>query len=319
MAAALLAACGGAGLAFGQTDEGLEERKEYQEFYEKQSKKTSFFGAAPSHHITPKRDNIAFALEAKTADVTIAPETAEAPSDFSDLDHRLEMTGYSVFPLVGFSAERFGVGFMGEVGSRQIKFLSRTADTSSAQGSFYEQFSDTSYSGAGIYAFALLPQAWAPPWLTGTLILGGRNLAATYETNGTRTDSTTVPDATKLKYDVNSFDLGLNLAATLSKRFIVNPWFNYRKTQLGAVKDHNGNAADDLLTVDLEQQVTLDRELMWLSQPTFTYGIDFAVQIQKFQIHLGGLFGYLVSMNRGADRLQDKSIDVAVSYDLKAK
>ncbi len=322
---AILAACGGGAPAWAQaaqTADSSEEREEFQDFYQKQKKsRSSFFASAPNHHITPKRDNISLAIQTDVVDVTVAPPLDDEAPDFENLDHRLEMTGWSVFPLVAFSSDRFGVGFAGEAGSRQIKFLSRQADSAEGtqDGYFYEQYSEMRYSGAGAYAFMLLRANWLPKWFAGTVILGGRSLTAIEESRGTRTDSTDVPEATKLKYDVNVLDGGLNIGATLAKRFTVFPWVNYRRTILGAVKDRNGNSADSLMTPDLKTSVDLDRSLTWRSEPKLTYGLDFAVQIRSFEVHLGGLFGYLANMNRGADRVQDETIELGISYDFKSR
>lgn len=296
------------------------DRADFQEFYQNQKRsQSSFFGSAPNHHVTPKRDNISFTVQADAVDVIVGPDADEKPSDFENLDNRLEMTGWSFFPLVAFSSERFGIGFTGEAGNRQIKYLDRRADSAEgeADGHFYEQYSDMSYSGAGVYGFLLLRANALPKWLAGTVIVGGRTLTATHQTPGVRTDSNEVPDSNKLKYDVTAFDVGLNVGATLAKRFTVFPWLNYRWTQLGDVKDRNGSSVQ--LSRTLEDQIELDRSLTWLSDSPFTYGLDFAVQIQSIELHLGGVFGYLASMNRGADRIQDGSIEVGVSYDFKSR
>ena len=50
-----------------------------------------------------------------------------------------------------------------------------------------------------------------------------------------------------------------------------------------------------------------------------TFGIDFAVQLGRFEAHLGGIFGYLSNLNRGADRVQDKAIQFSIAYDLKSR
>ncbi|MDQ3231508.1 MAG: hypothetical protein M3Q07_06770, partial [Pseudobdellovibrionaceae bacterium] len=116
--------------AFGQTSNNNQERQEFQDAYKKQRQnQAALFSAAPNHHITPKRDNISFALDTQIIDLAIAPDLDEIPEDLTELDHRLEMTGWSVFPLIAFSADRFGVGFTGEAGRRQVKYLSREQES----------------------------------------------------------------------------------------------------------------------------------------------------------------------------------------------
>lgn len=312
-AAALVAASP----ARAQTETEEATREDFQAFYKRQQTEArSFFGSAPNHHITPRRDNITFSLQFDTYDVTVAPKSDDQPDDFSTLDERLEMTGWSAFPLVAFSADRFGVGFTGDAGARQVKFLSRVPDSATFPGSYFEQYSDMSYTGAGLYGFMLLRSNALPKWLSGTLILGGRQLTAVHLTRGTRTDSQNVPEEEKLKYDVTVADAGLNVAAQLAKRFVVFPWVNYRRSFLGALEDRNGEELDTAL---VDPSVALDRQLAWTSQPDLTYGIDFAVQLASFDIHFGGLFGYVAALNRGADRVQDKSLSIGASYALKSR
>jgi hypothetical protein len=296
-----------------------ERREELQDFYTKEARKEgSFFSGAPSHHITPKRDHISFSVQADVVDVGVAPASADPSADFDTLDNRLEMTGWSLFPLVSFAAKNFGVGFTGEAGDRQIQYVDRVKnDGTSVPGYFIEQFSEMKYTGIGLYVFATVRPG--PAWLKATLIGGGRSLAAIEETAGTRTDASQIPDTTKLKYDVSSYDAGVNVAALLSKRFVVLPWVNYRKTFLSDIKDRNDSSNSAILTETLKDTVELDLSLTWLASPTVRYGVDFAVQLAKVEIHFGGVFGYLASLQRGADRIHDSSISAAVSYDMEGR
>jgi hypothetical protein len=280
--------------------------------------RSSFLASAPNHHITPKRDNISLSLEMEMLDLTVGPALDQLPKDLSELDQRLEMTGWSVLPLIAFSADRFGIGFTGEAGKRQIKYLDREPESDTSAGTFLEQFSETRYTGVGIYGFVSLRSSSLPNWLGGTLIIGGRSLTAVNETRGTRTDSTTDSPTTRLKYDVRAYDFGLNVAATLAKRFTVFPWINHRQVQPGSIKDGNEKVAASLGD-SVSVPVEMDRQLIWQSAPTLTYGIDFAVRIQRFEVHLGGLFGYLANLNRGADRVQDQGLSLSVGYDLKSR
>src|SRR5262245_54294029 len=99
-------ACAASVPAFGDAAQSEEDRKEFQSFYSDQKRaNASFFASAPSHHVTPKRDNISFSLQVDLVDVAIGPNTANLPDDFATLDHRLEMTGFSAFPLIAFAAD----------------------------------------------------------------------------------------------------------------------------------------------------------------------------------------------------------------------
>jgi hypothetical protein len=58
----------------------------------------------------------------------------------------------------------------------------------------------------------------------------------------------------------------------------------------------------------------LDRSLIWGSSPDVTYGIDLAMQFTNLDIRFGGMLGYLTNMNRGADRIKDRTVTVSASY-----
>lgn len=281
-------------------------RAEMQSFYlEQEQRRRPLFASAPSHHIIPKQDTISFALQADAVDVTIAPDSTELQDDLSDMDHKLEVKGWSVFPLVAFSADHFGVGFTVEGGSRQIQYLRQD------RTSFYEQFSDMSYTGAGLYVFRVFPLPKLSSRVLGTVILGGRSLTCVHVNYAARTNAQASAQAEKLKYDVNAYDIGLNLSMNLVRRFTIFPWLNVRHTVLGPVKDRNESPA-----TDVDDVVEQDRELTWLASRALQYGVDFAVQLGPIEMHFGGVIGYLAGLYQGADRVQDETISFGFSYDI---
>ncbi len=162
-------------------EESAARRAEMQDFYSSQlGGKTVIFKGSPSHHITPKRQNISFALQTEVIDVAIASPTADLSVDFSDLDNRLEMTGWSVFPLVAFSARNFGVGFdaartdsrLGTVVKEYLEnwkeaggtllLLNKSADdrTTSGWGLLHHQRDDQSEIANAAVTFILANPCW---------------------------------------------------------------------------------------------------------------------------------------------------------------
>lgn len=310
LAMAMSLAGGISGKAFAQA-RGGEKRTEFQEdlqeFYKSER---SFLGATPSHNLTPRRDNIGFSLGVMPVDIAMTPLTTDTSSKRTTLD----MTGYTAVPTVAFFGSTFGVGISAEVGSRSIKFLQEIDATAAESEYFFEQFSETSYLGAGLYGYVLVPKSVMPRFMNATIIVGGRNLTATHKTRGTRTDPTASPEPLTMKYDVRVFDAGLNFSLTLARRFQIIPWVNHRTTSLGVPKDKDEKAAASGFPQETVDAVKLDRDLIWRTTPETTYGVDLGIQFTNVNVHIGGLLGYLVNTSSESNRLQDKSLTVALSY-----
>ncbi|MGE0173304.1 MAG: hypothetical protein AB7T49_10975 [Oligoflexales bacterium] len=294
--------------AFAQS-RGNDQREEFQEAYKDQkSTRSSFLGGAPSYSLTPRRDNVGFAIGFEPVDVRVKA----ADSDETSGDNTLDMTGYTLLPTVAFFRSMFGIGISGEVGKRTIEYLQQVDPTTTEEEYFYEQYSETDYVGAGIYGYMLLPKKMLPRIMRGTVIIGGRSLTVDVKSRGTRTTPETMPDFTKLKYDVNMLEGGLHFTLTLAKRYQIIPWLNYRATSVGSIKDENQSSDD--ISEEVIEAAKLDQKLIWQSNADIKYGFDFAVQFTNLDIHFGGLLGYLANLNRGAERIQDKGLFVSASY-----
>jgi hypothetical protein len=152
---------------------------------------------------------------------------------------------YTAVPTVAFFGSTFGIGITGELGSRTIEYLQQVDATEADPEYFYEQFSETQYMGAGLHGYILIPRAIMPKIMKGTVSLGGRSLTADVKSNGVRTVPETVPESTKITYDITILEAGLSFSLTLAKRYLICPWVNYPKTSFGSVSDPN-QSSDDL-------------------------------------------------------------------------
>ncbi len=288
-------------------------RNKLQQTYVSELKDSpSLFDSAPVYHIIPTENTITFAGEYRYYDVTIAPPGTDISTKRNDLTERLDLTGSSASPYVAFSAKHFGFGFAGEIGNRSAHYLRQTGALS---GAYAEHLGIANYSGVG--AAVLWTPGWGilPKFAVPTVIAGGKSLNVIEKSSGLLLEEFSDVAMTKYQYTAQNFDAGCNVSLNLVKHFKVIPWVNYSAYSYSTPKVSTG-ASDPGGDVAL-QAVTDDAELFWKSAPAMTYGIDFAVQIFGFDVHMGGLIGILGTLNKGSDRIQDNSQTLSISFDTK--
>lgn len=267
------------------------------------------FNSAPVYHIVPTENTITFAGAYQYADVLVAAPGANAHENSDALDARLDMTGWSATPYVAFLSKRFGFGFAGEVGDRQIHFLRKPGTET-----YEEHLGKLAFSGVGFNAF------WKPEWrllprfAVPTFIAGLKTLNVIHKSSGDLAEPFSEIEMTKYQYTVQNYEAGCNLRLNFVKRFTIVPWIDYSTYVFGQPKRSESNGSSQTEDESLND----DRELVWSSAPALTYGIDFGVEIFGVSIRLGGLIGMLGNLHKGNDRVNDSSHNLSLSFDIKA-
>ena len=284
-------------------------REEFQNAYADELKNTpSIFGSSPVYHIIPIANTITFAAEYQNYDLEVVGPGVEIASNKDDSEERLHMTGWATSPYIAFSAKQFGFGFTGEIGQRNIHyFRSSTADTG-----YEEYLARVKYSGVGFSVFWTTPSSWLPNYIKPTLISGIKSLNVSHETSGQILEPFSRVVMNNMKYSVQNYEVGCNVSLNFVKRFTVIPWADYVTNSYTLPE---GTPAVDF--VANTQQLRNDAKLIWGSQPRARYGIDFAVSAWGLNLRLGGLLGILGTLNKGSDRVEDKSRAISLSIDTK--
>jgi len=295
-----------------------DRRFEMMDHYQDQRRKSqTLFYSAPHFHLIPQRNTVTLTGAFEQTSLLLGSEYADLgkKDDASSYGSFWELEGYEAAPLVAFAADKFGIGFGADVGEKSLKYR----DNFGTSG-YTTQSSQISYSGLGTYIYYIPSLKFLPRFVEPTLIGGYKTLNVIHYYDNTNTFYTDFPNSAnnseeiKYRYDVKKIDLGLNMGITLAKHFIVFPWINYQRRVLGPVKD-GSNVTDDYVDGYLE----LDRRFLWQAEPTTVWGLDFAVSMGRLNIHLGGLFGIIANLNGGSDRIQDESVSVSATYNIKSR
>jgi len=282
-------------------------REEFQsDLLERRNQAIDILGSAPISHIIPRKHAIYVAAGFETFDLTIGPSSVKQDGQKAASDHYLSMDGWTANPFVAFAANRFGIGFAAESGVRNVEYLRRDSGHVKHQAAM-------EYSGVGVYGYFIPDLRLLPNYITPTLMVGGKNLAAVHEDYGTVFAQGTEATSQKRRYGVQKYEYGINLGISLVKKFTVFPWIHYERTLLGEVRDADG---ETLVGADDDETLALDRQLMWKNRRELRYSIDFAVRIQRVDIHLGGLLGLIGGLTAGADRIEDNGLSISGSYQL---
>lgn len=310
----------------------VPDRKELQEHYEtQQSSGGSIFAGSPDYHITPVRNTITFVGSLELYDFLVAPEGDTVIDGVpDDQDHLLEVNGWSMAPLVTISTKNFGVGFTAENGHRKSHYLRKT----STGKSYQEFYGEMQYSGIGAFLYLIPKIRKFPNWIVPTLLVGAKSLKAEHEQNQPRfVESVPSSGSFKYRYAVQRIHLGANLGIRVARRFTIIPWYDITTTELGDATS-NDEGADKISTVESKSGSStetvstdsnfanvfrLDQDLFWNTGRQTKFGLDFAVEIGRLEIHLGGILGALGSMTSGSDRIYDSNFYLSASYSMKAR
>ena len=251
----------------------------------------------------PAFNTITYALELDYQNVTVTPNSSANNSSQND---SLKLNGYTATPYLAISLRNIGLGFSAETAHHDITYGDLYSPASSEN-----QKSTLNYNALGVYLY-LIPVPTMTYALT-TIILGGKTYTATQIEGGfsevTSGQPQYQPETQTYHYTVDQFEVGLNVSIPLLKNFILIPWLDERVTNTSQIASQAATASNDLPLKD-------DTQLFWHSAPSFTYGLDFAVRIERFQVHLGSLLG-TVADPQHADGIVDKSLSLSLSLDQK--
>lgn len=244
-------------------------------------------------------------------DVTIVPKYEKVKDKTSDNDHYLHQSGWEAGPMVGFSADRFGIGFASEFGQKEATYHVSYLETDGST-SWWEQNSKIKYSGLGLYLYWLPEARFLPNYIDPTFIAGykGINVVHSYASRNSQVKS----DYKDYRYQVKKLDYGFNLSINLAKYFRVIPWLNYTNRLIEPPKNGDSSEAQNV-----EIDLIADQSFFWDSTPRYLWGVDFAIIIGKFDLHLGGAFGLIDSLAKGSDRINESNISLTATYNIRAR
>ncbi len=297
------------------------EGAQLEDYYEQhQKKQIPFFASAPVAHIIPKRDTITFTGGYDYIDVRVAPDGYDISSDReshpNNYQRYLDYRGWSAAPYIALSQKNFGIGFAAEVGKRNIHYLDESFAYNSDRVTYrLELNSQISYSGIGLYAYYIPTLSILPRYVTSTLILGVKNIAAIQEESDPTTLTSVTSSSTKYRYQVQKYEGGANIGILLVKRFTVFPWANYTSTVTGEI----ASSSETLSDTSRKEARALSQEFYWKSEPQLTYGLDFSVNLDRFEIHLGGVLGMIGNISSGDNRINSRCVSLSLSYDIKGR
>lgn len=290
-----------------------EERDELQKSYvHYRQNNPSPFGTTPVTHITPSRNTFTFGLSTDYYDSLVVPDDQNARESKNALN-QFTVTGWTAAPIIAYSGKHYGVAFTIETGERESFFVK---DFRPSGGNYQAQHGAMEYYGGGAYFYALVPSQFLPSVVQLTLMAGGTRIRATHKTNGGVTSDIDGSYRT-YRYPVHRNQAGAILDLRLRRRFSLVFWYNYmtHKTftpdviaaDAGADQAHWGDDNWDL-------QLAEDQEVFWQVQPRHRMGLDIAYRPGKFEIHLGGLLGYVANRGTTPRNILDNNIFLGFAF-----
>jgi len=267
----------------------------------------SLYQSAPITHVIPAFNTITYAFEFAYKNVTVTPQNSSQSDNES-----LKLGGYTATPYLAVSLRYLGLGFSAEDGQR-------TAAYSDAYGGKFPttvtQKSEADYTALGVYLYLIpFPETTT---ITPTVIFGVKDYNVSHSVGYELTSSPNTsaasnqsqgPTSETFRYSVTTYEFGLNVGVQLLKRFMLIPWVDYTYVDTREAQSMSN-------TSDTDYQD--DLQLFWHADPAVRYGLDFAIKIDRFQIHLGSVFGALAPTGQSVPYIQDRSISLSLSIDQK--
>lgn len=290
---------------------------------------SQIYESAPVSQVVPSFNTVNYALAGESRDVTVQPNLASRQD--SPSTETLKLGGYTFSPYLAVSLKHIGLGFSAESGVRTAKYSNEPNGSQSNvyQGTYALQQSSMSFKSVGAF-FYLIPFQNLPKMLTLTTIIGGRSYNATHKVSQDRWDSSSIVfgnhDSQTFHYNINRYEGGINIGIQLMKSFVIIPWCNYRVTDASAPllladsyqKDHGGG--DQARPPgSIAGNLAGDVDLFWLADPRLQYGVDFAVHLGAFEVHLGDALGAVASTSKNSEQIIDHTISLSVAFAHKAK
>ena len=279
-------------------------REEHQEAYKTQLQKTpAIFSGAPVYHLVPRENTVTIAASVERTDVTIGAPGSHVTSANPKDTQRLYYEGWSGSPYLAFSGKNFGIGAAGTVGEAASTFSYTREESLSERSSLR-------YSGIGLFLYATARPDFLPKNINFTVFGGASSLNAIQVEQDKSLPGFYQYPAQRYRYAVQRYTGGLDIGIQLAKRFTWIPWVDYAKNFAG-----KPTASDPWAIQQNISNSTLrnNQNLFWNITPPLRYGIDFAAQFLGLEIHFGGLLGALGSINKGSDRVLDKSNEFSIS------
>jgi len=285
--------------------EVLMQKSELVDSYiDYRSNQNTLLQGPPVSHIVPNFNTITFALAfekrntvvfARTSSDEIVPNTTES----------LTLSGYTVAPHLSVSLKNIGLGFSIENSSNKAAYSNYYL----AQGPGYIQNTTVKASGLG---FNLSTTPFARFFGKNKLafILGAKTLDVHHQFTGFYTNAPGDLSKTRTaRYNLLSFEAGVNLNLQLLKNISLVPWAHYNYTNTSSA-----NGAYDKEEW-LNQTYQDDVRLFWDSAPRTQYGLDIGINVYGLNVRIGSLLGALSSLDLQPSYVKDKTFTVSLSFD----
>lgn len=262
-------------------------------------------------HITPSRNTFTFGLSTDYYEALVVPD-GERARDNKEAPNHFSVNGWTAAPIVAYSGKDYGVGFTIEAGERESFFV---RDFRKSGGNYEAQHGTMEYAGGGAYLYALVPAKYLPRVVQLTVMGGATRLRATHRNNGGVTSDTDGAYRT-YRYPVHRNQAGATLDLRLSRRFSLVFWYNYttHKSFTAHVMEADSGADQRGIGDNWDQLLELEQKAFWQVHPRHRMGLDIAYRPGKFEIHLGGLLGYIANRGTTPATILDNNIFLSFAF-----
>lgn len=117
---------------------------------------------------------------------------------------------------------------------------------------------------------------------------------------------------TKFNYSVYNYAIGVNLQLKLVRAMTIIPWADYLW-----VDDRAAHGAGSKMVDSAKIDFADDLKILWNDRPRLNHGIDFAVQISRFELRLGGAFGAFIASGMGPENVRKNGFHITVAWNQK--
>ena len=301
-----------------------------EKFVEQRQKNPAIYQSPPITHIVPNFNTFTYAGNVEYESSTLYPSDGNGKvTNTPTSSTSLKLSGYGLSPHLAMSLKRVGLGFSVESAHHEALYTntraifsagSETPGAASSEDLAIGSATDTQKSTLDVSGYGFNVSLLPLPKLTKTIklatILGIKSLNAKHSIGPTRYQQTLPTgievEDTLYRYNVQKYEVGVNLSIQLLKGFRIIPWVAYTETAIQNNEEIKAATSSTNCT-DYE----CDLQLFWNNAPKLRYGVDVGLFVGGFEVRIGGLLGTLGNLNTTPAFIDDDSVMISLSWDQK--
>ncbi|MFW7378444.1 MAG: hypothetical protein ACOH5I_06545 [Oligoflexus sp.] len=298
-------------------------REEIQDFLKNHGRDNQpLFSGPPLYHVVPSRRNISTGVSIDYLNTQVlGPDYKQHARDSQQRSHHLLLKGYEAAPFISFTTNQFAFAFTAEYGALNSEYL----DENPAYYTYQKHQGELQFSGSGVFLSFIPDIRRISKDVIPVFLIGGRRFKAEQIVIGPTYAEADEGIESTYHYQVDKYHLGFSLNFRPLKKISIALWAEHTRVNFGKLDFIESSLYGSSINEDFLMQgptyetLLLDQKLFWERSPDLSYGVDMALLLGSFEVHLGGALGLISNLAADSPRIIDHGLKVSLSYSFDEK